>query len=154
MFGETKSDGIQKIRGSKSRLLRYSRKPHAALFAIIIIGLFFYRSDTILHLQQNEIHIIPEHLKQAQARCAQLKLSPGPSPDFTHERTVSDRFVLGTPATLVKNATIWTGRADGSEVIRGDVLLDKGLIKGIGKVELGDTQVVEIDARGAWVTSG
>jgi cytosine/adenosine deaminase-related metal-dependent hydrolase len=66
--------------------------------------------------------------------------------------------VAGTPPVLIRNATIWTGRFDGHEVVSGDVLLDKGIIKGVGEVERSVVDsygnLVVIDARGAWVTSG
>lgn len=101
---------------------------------------------------------IPKHLAQARARCQQLKLNPGPPPEF-RSRTVSDRFVPGTSATLIRNATIWTGRIDGLEIIHGDILLDKGLIKAVGRVDVKllenvQRDLVTVDAYGAWVTSG
>jgi len=59
---------------------------------------------------------------------------------------------------LIKNATIWTGRANGHEVIVGNLLLDKGIIKGIGVIEPSVTEayddLVKIDVGGAWVTPG
>lgn len=124
-----------------------------ALFAFLATNLLFYHSNSY---SQQDVPV-PRHLARAKARCAQLKLAPGPPPDFTLTRTVSDRFVLGTSATLIKNATLWTGRVGGLEIIHGDVLLDKGLIKGVGRVNLDGMQVdevVEVDANGAWVTSG
>ena len=57
-----------------------------------------------------------------------------------------------------QNASIWTGGKQGFEVISGDILLDSGLVKGLGAV---DVQLLEalgdfatFDARGAWVTPG
>jgi cytosine/adenosine deaminase-related metal-dependent hydrolase len=35
---------------------------------------------------------------------------------------------------LLLNAKVWTGEKDGTEVIDADILLDKGIIKGIGHV--------------------
>jgi cytosine/adenosine deaminase-related metal-dependent hydrolase len=59
---------------------------------------------------------------------------------------------------LIRNATIWTGAVKGLEVVRGDVLLDQGLVKAVGVVEQGLLKglegLVEYDARGAWVTPG
>jgi hypothetical protein len=58
-----------------------------------------------------------------------LHVLPGPPGDF-NLRTESDRFVPGTHSVLIKNATIWTGRVDGLEIIKsGDVYLKNGLIK-------------------------
>lgn len=87
-------------------------------------------------------------------RCAALKARPGPPSNFL-ARSESDRFEEGTPATIIRNATIWTGEKNGTEIIYGDLLLDKGIVKAIGEVQR--TPVHEahtIDARGAWVTPG
>jgi cytosine/adenosine deaminase-related metal-dependent hydrolase len=72
---------------------------------------------------------------------------------------VSDRFEPGTKATLIRNATIWTGALNGTEVIFGDLLLDGGIIKGIGKIP--DSRITsvtgeltEVDANGTWLTPG
>lgn len=82
---------------------------------------------------------------------------PGPPKDF-HHRTESDRYVAGTPPTLVRNATIWTGRVSGYEVITGDLLIDKGIIQRVGKLRKSALDaykdLVVIDAAGAWVTPG
>jgi len=57
---------------------------------------------------------------------------------------------------LIKGGRIWTGRNNGTQVIYGDVLMERGIIKRIGKLgwmNLGsDLQV--IDVKGAWVTPG
>lgn len=57
---------------------------------------------------------------------------------------------------LIKGGRIWTGRNNGTQVIYGDILMDKGIIKRIGKLGWmssgSDLQV--IDVKGAWVTPG
>ena len=63
------------------------------------------------------------------------------------------------------NARIWTGENNGTEIVHGDVFLDKGIIQGVGNLNLsalryhvnglvarGELNVV--DVRGAWVTPG
>ena len=91
---------------------------------------------------------VPQHAQELKAKCERLHLKPGPSADF-HERTVSDRFEPGTKAVLVRNARVWTGRLEGLEVVRGDVLLDGGIIKVVGTVsqamlnELRDISIVD-----------
>jgi len=63
------------------------------------------------------------------------------------------------------NARIWTGEDNGTEIIHGDVFLDKGIIQGVGNLNLsafrshisgmitrGELNVV--DVHGAWVTPG
>jgi hypothetical protein len=62
----------------------------------------------------------------------------------------------------VRNAAIWTVTNDGHEVLAGDLLMHRGLIKAIGNVplsiirqlELGNVNLEIIDAHGAWVTLG
>ena len=89
-------------------------------------------------------------------RCANRHAAPGsPADDFI--RHVSDRFEPGTRPTLIKNVTLWTGARNGTEIVYGDIFLDKGLVQGIGYIpEMlytgRDTDVV--DAHGGWVTPG
>jgi len=87
-------------------------------------------------------------------RCAALRTRPDPPSNFL-ERDVSDRFEDGTPATIIRNATIWTGEKNGTEIIYGDLLLDKGIIQAVGQVSRTPVHNARtIDARGAWVTPG
>ncbi|KAL5495679.1 hypothetical protein ACEPAI_1142 [Sanghuangporus weigelae] len=101
----------------------------------------------------------PRDATSIKARCENLKLSPGPPLGF-RSRTSSDRFVHGTKATMIRNATIWTGNEDGKEILKGNILLDKGLIKIVGgdkdllAEHLNDSSVDIIDAGGGWVTPG
>lgn len=94
----------------------------------------------------------------AVARCRALHAKPGPSPSFA-SRSQSDRFVPGTKPYLLKNARIWTGEKNGTEVLHADVLLDKGLIKGIGQTAVKAAKaykddIVVVDVKGSWVTPG
>ncbi|KAF9241521.1 hypothetical protein BU15DRAFT_87115 [Melanogaster broomeanus] len=66
--------------------------------------------------------------------------------DFAH-RTQSDRFVHGTPATLLTNASVWTGDSGGYELYGADILIDKGIIKRYN-------DLVTVDVGGSWVTPG
>ncbi|KAL0577310.1 hypothetical protein V5O48_004666 [Marasmius crinis-equi] len=92
-------------------------------------------------------------------RCRSLQLEVGPPTDF-HSRQESDRFVPGTKPTLIKDARIWTGSQNGTQVIEGDILLEKGLIKSIGAIPKSilsryrDDELVIVDARRRWVTPG
>ncbi|KAK1235021.1 hypothetical protein PQX77_001763, partial [Marasmius sp. AFHP31] len=92
-------------------------------------------------------------------QCHSLRTEAGPPLDF-HSRQESDRFVFGTRPTLIKNAKIWTGLKNGTEVIHGDILLDKGLIKSVGRIpqstlsSLESDVLVEVDAHGRFVTPG
>ncbi|KAF7375144.1 Carbohydrate esterase family 9 protein [Mycena sanguinolenta] len=82
--------------------------------------------------------------------------SQRPPPSF-NLRTQSDRFQPGTRAVLVKNATIWTGRVDGLEVLKGDIFMDGGIVVSVGVIEQSVLDSHEhdiVDAQGAWVTPG
>lgn len=98
---------------------------------------------------------IPRHAAEIQARCRALNTKPGPPSDF-YDRAVSDRFVKGTKPVLITNATIWTGRVQGLEVLHGDIYIDGGIIKGLGRLDQAtvDKAVETIDARGAFITPG
>ena len=102
----------------------------------------------------------PLHSSQAViiAKCHHLQMQAGPPQDF-HIRTHSDRFEEGTRPVLVKNAKIWTGEKNGTEVIQGDILMDHGIIKNIGYLqsrllESYGERLVVLDAKGAWITPG
>ncbi|KIO30758.1 hypothetical protein M407DRAFT_20283 [Tulasnella calospora MUT 4182] len=104
-------------------------------------------------------HRVPIHAQKVLSECAGLKAKPGVSASFT-QRVKSDRFeAASAPPQLIRNATIWTGRKDGTHVIRGDILLEGGLIKAVGSVpkkllaKFGD-DLVQMDVNGAWVTPG
>ncbi|KAL1938740.1 hypothetical protein VTO73DRAFT_11343 [Trametes versicolor] len=100
---------------------------------------------------------VPLRAQEYLDKCALLEVKPGPPPDFS-TRTQSDRFVPGTKATLIKNATIWTGRVDGLEILHGDILLDAGLIRRVGVIEESEleayAELAHVDAQGKWVSPG
>ncbi|KAG6895604.1 hypothetical protein C0992_000419, partial [Termitomyces sp. T32_za158] len=84
-------------------------------------------------------------------QCASISTPAGPGPSYdpaTRVSTGSERHVVGTPPTLIRNAKIWTGLGNGTEIIHGDILLDKGVIISIGSVS-SDMLVQARDARHA-----
>ena len=100
------------------------------------------------------------HLAPLVARCRSLHAKAGPPRDFA-KRSESDRYVPGTRPVLLKNAKIWTGEKNGTEVVQADVLLDKGIIKGVGHTSAMarvakeyKEELLVVDAKGAWVTPG
>ncbi|CAE7231904.1 unnamed protein product [Rhizoctonia solani] len=101
-------------------------------------------------------HPIPPHALESLSKCKSLNIQPGPPKSFW-SRTESERWEPGTPPTLIQNATIWTGGDHGNEVLLGDVLLDKGIIKAVGRVPpalldaIGNKLVVK-NVQGAWVS--
>ncbi|EKM81020.1 hypothetical protein AGABI1DRAFT_105866 [Agaricus bisporus var. burnettii JB137-S8] len=120
-------------------------------FSVLSLGL------NARHLIGASPHAVPRDADRILNQCRQLALPAGP-PDNFHRRTVSDRFEPGTPPTLITNATIWTGRVSGHEVIKGSILIDKGIIQAIGDIESAYLNefsgLVTVDAGGAWVTPG
>ena len=100
------------------------------------------------------------------SKCTNIHTPAGPPPLFstaTRLREGSDRWVPGTPPTLLRNAKIWTGARNGMEVVYGDVLLDKGLIVTVGYIPpnlladakaRGGGDVKVLDVAGKWITPG
>ncbi|KAF8444526.1 composite domain of metallo-dependent hydrolase [Boletus edulis BED1] len=100
---------------------------------------------------------LPFHAEETLQKCGMLHVKPGPPPDFAR-RTQSDRFVDGTSATLLKNASVWTGSPLQYEIRGADIMLDKGIIKFLGHASedvlanYGD--FLTVDVGGSWVTPG
>lgn len=100
----------------------------------------------------------PPRIATAISRCKTLRQKPGPPHDF-HDRKQSDRFVSDTRPTLLKNAKIWTGLENGTQVLHGSILLDKGIIQAVGQVHPAvlkkyKDELVTVDLKHAWVTPG
>ena len=126
------------------------------LTTAIILAMGMYTLFGLSLEWQESVHV-PLNAAFIRKKCEGLHRPVVPSSDFL-SRSESDRYVVGTPPTLIRNATIWTGRFDGHEVVSGDVLLDKGIINGLGGIE---QSVIDsysnlnvIDANGAWVSPG
>ncbi|KAF9653278.1 carbohydrate esterase family 9 protein [Thelephora ganbajun] len=124
------------------------------LSGICTLALFHY--NQFLHTRQE----VPVHVAKALDRCRSLTAIPGPPSDF-HSRSTSDRFELGTNPTVLLNARIWTGEKNGTEVVEADILLDKGIIRGIGHVgrllsrfDVSERDAVVRDVNGSWVIPG
>ena len=100
------------------------------------------------------------------SKCANIHTPAGPPPSFNAAKRLregSDRWVPSTPPTLLRNAKIWTGARNGTEVVYGDVLLDKGLIVAVGYIPpnllagakaTGGGDVKVLDVAGKWITPG
>ena len=138
---------------------RQRRKSSWLLRVLLVLSVFvlFRVHFTYLGTGQQEIRI-PANAEEILNRCQNIGLKPSPPPDF-NDRVVSDRFDVGTKPTLIRNATIWTGQANGPEIIKGDIFLNGGIIKGIGRVDEGPLKtlhrnLVIVEVNGAWVTPG
>lgn len=123
---------------------------------LTLYACYFYFTS-LSHDAPVRVHRAPLHAKEILHQCAGLRATPGPPVDFL-ARDISDRFEPGTPPTLIRNAHIWTGARNGTETVKGDVLLSGGVVKGIGYVpqNLLDslTDLVTVEADGAWLTPG
>ncbi|OAX43328.1 composite domain of metallo-dependent hydrolase [Rhizopogon vinicolor AM-OR11-026] len=120
----------------------------AAVFLLSLSQLTFFGKQSVQ---------LPFHAEQTLQKCQMLHARPGPPNNF-HERAQSDRFVKGTRATLIRNASIWTGDEEQYEIFQGDILLDKGIIKFVGHASQDllsrYKDLVTLDAGGSWVTPG
>ena len=123
--------------------------------AIAILALQFSTSLTKPTFFQR--NVAPSNAQEILQKCQSLRAFPGPSPRF-ERREVSDRYEPGTNATWIRNCRILTGENNGSVIIHGDLFLDKGIVKALGKIpwRLPDStpNVTIVDADGAWITPG
>lgn len=128
----------------------------AALFCLTFIAIWLPAFE--LPHAFSTTRPLPPHIATAISRCKNLSQKPGPPNDF-HDRKYSDRFAADTPPTLLKNAKVWTGMSNGTEVLHTDVLLDKGIIQSVGRVPAHilkkyRDKLVTVDLHNAWVTPG
>jgi len=95
--------------------------------------------------------------KEILNRCAALKATPI-VPQAFYSRKESERYEYGNNATLIRGASIFTGRENGREIAHGDILLDRGVIRGIGRIPARTIDQAEnltvVEAYGAWITPG
>ncbi|KAF8161153.1 carbohydrate esterase family 9 protein [Crassisporium funariophilum] len=138
---------------------RNTRSPafRSLLVAVFLAVITLTTIGSSLDWQFSNSSNVPLNAAQIVEKCHALHILPSPPSNF-YQRSHSDRYVAGTPPTLFKNASIWTGRADGHEVVQGDLLIAGGLIKEIGTVKRSIldqyADLVVVDAGGAWITPG
>jgi len=111
-------------------------KPYRrVLFSALLLFAVLHLAVQLPHLSQGwHESNVPLRAAETLARCRALNSKPGPPPTFS-SRVQSDRFQEGTKPILIRNATIWTGRLNGSDVVLGDVYLDKGIVKALGQLD-------------------
>jgi imidazolonepropionase-like amidohydrolase len=130
-----------------------SKRTPRLLVALVALALFALTNLALPSWYRNASTNPPVNAAQILKQCDQLDQTPHPPIDF-QTRTQSDRYVPGTRAVLLRNATIWTGAAGGRQVRKGDVLLDKGIIRAVGKMTWIPRDVEIVDVHGAWVSPG
>ncbi|KAI9064852.1 composite domain of metallo-dependent hydrolase [Trametes sanguinea] len=138
-----------------------SSRLRTIFLCIVLTALTFYASyipspSSSSPQPKQAIQSAPLAAQDLLRKCAARHVAPGPAFGF-RDREASDRFENGTRPTLIKNATLWTGARNGTEVVYGDIFLDKGLIRGIGdipEIVYANKDTYVVDARGGWVTPG
>ncbi|KAF8630433.1 hypothetical protein AX17_005410 [Amanita inopinata Kibby_2008] len=179
------SPPTQHYRRSKHARRRLAVLPSLLFLLALTIAILILNTSSLssfpsplLSPSSSPLPRVLKHRKHLVKRCKALRTPAGPPPDFRPESRLpfefdastgkkgrgSDRFVLGTPPVLLKNARIWTGERNGTYTIYGDVLLDKGLIVAVGRVPnslLEDVipvkdrrKMVVMDLEGKWITPG
>lgn len=123
-FDSTPSPGMELPTPS-----RKPSKPVWSVLTVFVLTALYFFIDLPLSVRPSRPHVrVPFHAADTLAKCRSLSVKPAPPPGFT-ERVQSDRYEAGTTSVLIRNASIWTGLNDGADVVRGDILLEKGLIK-------------------------
>lgn len=97
-----------------------------------------------------------------QAKCNAIRAPAGPPPTYDPSTRIdkgSDRHVAGTPPTLLRNAKILTGARNGTEIVFGDVLLDKGVVVAVGYIRPSlldnlNSDLTVVDVQGKWISPG
>lgn len=125
---------------------------------LLVLFITFVGSLLLRRSQESLSQRVLEQRRDLVALCNYVQRPAGLPVDFASRRE-SNRYEPGTPPTLIRNVRIWTGEKDGDEVIDGDVLIDKGIIKSVGKIPMSlfderNGSVNWFDAGGAWLTPG
>lgn len=115
------------------------------LLALVLLGLRLANRISVLNAEHSLIL----------DRCRALDAKPSSLAQL-HAREHSDRFEPGTKPVLLRNARLWTGARNGTEVIHGSLFLDQGIIQTVGGVDLHrlPPDTVVLDANHSWVTAG
>jgi hypothetical protein len=135
-----------------------TNRRHIVARCALAVFLSLYGYNLLLASRHsNDVSTVPRQAQKILNQCAALRVPAGPPLDF-YSRESSDREQPGTPATLIRNATIWTGARDGTEVVYGDLFLHRGIVKALGYIPphllLQANEIKTVDASGQWVTPG
>jgi hypothetical protein len=86
----------------------FKQKGRSFLSAVLLTFVSLAVLNVYIWDRQN-LDKVPFDTAEIIDKCNALKVLPAPPSNF-HQRSYSDRFEHGTPPTLFRNATIWTGR--------------------------------------------
>jgi len=151
----------KEMRGGFSRAIR--RLPAFILLACIFQVVYVYKvSDHLSYESEETVAHRPSLVK----KCQNIRAPAGPPASFqpssrVKSRNGNERWVSGTPPVLLQNAKIWTGAENGTQMIDGNILLDRGLVIAVGDIPASllaehdvHGQLQRIDVEGKWVTPG
>jgi hypothetical protein len=136
-----------------------------ALGVLALLAPPVYLSLPSMPLPDSHGHLVPRNAQDILATCARAIMIPDSQP--SDGRHTSERFESGIRPVLIQNATIWTGIKDSTghvQVVKGDLLLDRGVIQGVYTNGLTlselarqgyENEGVELyNVNNAWVTPG
>jgi hypothetical protein len=116
------------------RFRRSNKRVWPVLAVLVLAALYLSTELAFLPLDSHRTQVhVPLHAAETLARCRSLNLKPlaVPAAGFS-SRSQSDRYEPGTKSVLIRNASIWTGLQDGTDVVHGDILLEQGIITAVG----------------------
>jgi hypothetical protein len=152
----------------KSRRSKNGRKIKYALLGVLttLATMHLLSSGPFFPLPRPQPKTTPDLIKAGLARCEEVRTMPPDTSSFAKDRTVSDRFEVGTKSVLLSNGTVWTGAENGEEVIYGgSVLLKNGVVWKVGKHDdvmaemqaeglFQEEEVETIELDGKWLSPG
>ncbi|KAK1229532.1 hypothetical protein PQX77_007420 [Marasmius sp. AFHP31] len=121
------------------------------------VGFTAYGGSALYRNNDIYAHVRTATLQERQEAlqlCQSHRVRPGPPSDFqSRTRGTSDpvEHVEKAPSVLITNAMIFT---EGKNISHGEILLENGVVRAIGKDISRDGDTPTIDARGAWITPG
>ncbi|PPQ72507.1 hypothetical protein CVT24_004823 [Panaeolus cyanescens] len=133
---------------------------HCALFAFFWQYLSYVPAAVEFRVLERQS--ISSRRAQFKEKCAYVRAPAGPPATFdpaTRREQGSDRFVPGSAPVLLRNGKIWTGGRNGTEIVQGDVFMDKGVVQALGFIpetllQQAGGKLKVVDLEGKWVTPG
>ncbi|KAF5364694.1 hypothetical protein D9758_005624 [Tetrapyrgos nigripes] len=135
------------------------------------LGSYLNLQTSLLGLSKGSLGVKNIHHQTLLSVCKALRIPAGRPASFDTSTRIpsgSDRFATGTAPVFIRDAKILTGlgNANYTDIVYGDVLMDKGVIVRIGTIpeetlnevkkrnKESGLELVVVDAVGKWVTPG